>query len=49
MPTTAIFLFALGLFFSSGVYAFLKQGIKTPAIIAGLFAVMSFVAAGLRL
>jgi hypothetical protein len=49
MPTTAIFLFALGLFFASGVYAFLKQGIRVLAVLAGILAVMAFVAAGLRL
>ncbi|MEO3783513.1 hypothetical protein ABGB12_09295 [Actinocorallia sp. B10E7] len=43
-PTFALFLFALSLFFLTGVYSFFKQGLKGAAIIVLMLAVLSFVA-----
>ena len=40
----ALFLFALALFFLTGVYSFFKQGLKGAAILVLLLAVLSFLA-----
>jgi len=42
----SLFLFALALFFLTGVYSFLKQGLKGASVVMLVLAVLSF-AAGL--
>ncbi len=43
-PPAALFLFALAVFFLTGVYSFLKQGMKIAALVVLVLAVLSFVA-----
>ncbi|WP_106398533.1 hypothetical protein [Actinocorallia populi] len=40
----ALFMFALTLFFLTGVYSFLRQGLKGAAVVVGVLAVLAFVA-----
>lgn len=41
-PPFALFLFALALFFLTGVYSFLKQGLKGASVVMLVLAVLSF-------
>jgi hypothetical protein len=43
-PPSALFLFALALFFLTGVYSFFKQGLKAAAILVLILAAISFAA-----
>lgn len=49
LSSAAILLFALGLFFLTGVYVFIKQGIKTLAVIVFVLAAMAIAGGVLRL
>ena len=43
-PPFALFMFALALFFLTGVYSFLRQGLKGAAVVVGELAPLAVVA-----
>ncbi|MCD0450825.1 hypothetical protein LO762_16730 [Actinocorallia sp. API 0066] len=49
IPWTAMLLFALALFLATGVYSFVRQGLKIAAVVVGVLAVLSVLAAMGRL
>ncbi|ROO83986.1 hypothetical protein EDD29_1496 [Actinocorallia herbida] len=49
VPWTAMLLFAVALFLASGVYSFIRQGLKVAAVILAVLTVLSVLAAMGRL
>lgn len=49
VPWTAMLFFAVALFLATGVYSFIKQGLKVAAVIVAVLAVLSALAAMGRL
>ncbi|GAB2818059.1 hypothetical protein GCM10022221_14900 [Actinocorallia aurea] len=49
VPWTAMLLFAVALFLATGVYSFIRQGLKVAAVIVAVLAVLSALAAMGRL
>jgi hypothetical protein len=49
LTALSVFLFAVGVFFLTGVYVFIKQGIKTLAVVTLLLAALALAGGVLRL